>query len=86
MIQKIFIPQDKRLQQLVNFLSYVEFTPEDHLEGWTAIFPNATSNLVISLGEQINFNQASTDGSLYASCSSTVAMQPRTGMQFIAAQ
>ena len=86
MIQKIYIPQDRRLRQLINFLSYVAFTPEDKIEGWTAIFPNATSNLVVSLAGKINFNNSAADSSLYASCSSTVAMLPQNGMCFMAVQ
>lgn len=86
MIQKIYILKDKGLRQIINFISYVEITPEDHFDGFTAIFPNATSNLVLSLENTIYINHSLTDCSLYASCTSTVAFLPYIGMKFMTVQ
>lgn len=86
MIQNIYIPTNPALQQVVNFLSYVEITAEDKIQGCIAIFPNATSNLLISLDEKILINHNLTDSSIYASCSSTVAFRPYVGMKFMTAQ
>ncbi len=86
MIQKIYIPKDHGLRQIVNFLSYVEITSEDYFEGFTAIFPNATSNLLLSLNKDIYVNHSLTENFLYASCASTVAFQPYIGMAFMAVQ
>ena len=86
MIQKIYIPRNNHLRQVVNFLTYVEFTKEDPFEGWTAIFPNATSNLILSLDDRIQVNHTAVDCSVYASCSSTVAFHPYPGMKFMTVQ
>ncbi len=86
MIQKIYIPKDKGLRQIINFISYVEITSEDHFDGFTAIFPNATSNLVLSLDKDIYINHSLTEHSLYASCASTVAFLPYIGMKFMTVQ
>lgn len=85
MIQKLYIPNDARLRQLVNFMSYVEITTGDQFEGFTAIFPNATSNLMFSL-DQHPVNQSASQGSLYTSCASTIAFSPYIGMKFMSVQ
>lgn len=86
MIQKIYVPQDAKLRQIVNFMSYVAFTSEDHFEGWTAIFPNATSNLMLSLHDGIDVDLTRTDSAIYISCSSTVAFRPYIGLRFMTVQ
>ena len=86
MIQRIYIPKDFKLRQVVNFMSYVEFMPEDHVDGWTAIFPNATSNLLISLHDSVSINQTEIYHSIGISCSSTVAFNPKIRMKFITVQ
>ncbi|MEM1336133.1 MAG: helix-turn-helix domain-containing protein [Bacteroidota bacterium] len=86
MIQKIYIPNDPKLRQIVNFMSYVEITPEDAIEGWTAMFPNATSNLFISLSDKIAVDHTTTDSAIYVSCSRTTAFKPFIGFAFIAVQ
>lgn len=86
MIQKIYIPSHPALSQIVNFLSYVEITAEDKLEGSMAIFPNATSNLLFSLEDKIHVQEKLLDSSIYASCSSTVSLRPYVGMKFMTVQ
>ena len=86
MIQKIYVPQNAKLRQIVNFMSYVAFTSEDHLEGWPAIFPNATSNLMLSLDDDIDVNFTPTDSAIYITCSSTVAFRPYVGLRFMTVQ
>ena len=86
MIQHIYVPRDARLREIVNFMSYVEFTLEDHLEGSTAIFPNATSNLLLSLYGEIDVDLTQTVSSIYITCSSTVALRPYAGLSFMTAQ
>ncbi|MCW5518086.1 helix-turn-helix domain-containing protein [Muriicola sp. Z0-33] len=86
MIQKIYIPTHPALFKIVNFLSYVEITAEDKLDGSMAIFPNATSNLMISLDEKIRVDESLVDTSIYASCSSTVSLRPYAGMKFMTVQ
>ena len=86
MIQRIYIPKDFKLRQVVNFMSYVEFMPEDYVDGWAAIFPNATSNLIISLHDSVSINQTEIYHSIGISCSSTAAFNPKTGMKFITVQ
>jgi len=70
----------------VNFLSYVEITNEDNIAGFPAIFPNATSNLLLSLNDKIKIGKQSTYNSIYASCTSTVAFCPYVGMKFMTVQ
>ena len=70
----------------MNFLSYVEFTAADDIQACTAIFPNATSNVMISLHDPIQVDNSPVSTSIYASCSSTVAFSPYQGMKFMTAQ
>lgn len=86
MIQKIYIPNDPRLFKIINFLSYVEITHEDKIHGFSAIFPNATSNLMLSLDEEISLSGNLVQKAIYASCSSTVAFRPYAGMKFMTVQ
>lgn len=86
MIQNIYIPTDPRLFKIVNFLSYVEITDEDNINGFPAIFPNATSNLMLSLDDEIRLNGNLVQKAIYVSCSSTVAFRPYAGMKFMTVQ
>lgn len=86
MIQEIYIPRSAKLRQIVNFMSYVAFTAEDHFEGWTAIFPNVTSNLMLSLHDDIDVDLTPTDSAIYISCASTVAFRPYAGLRFMTVQ
>ena len=86
MIQRISIPCSFQLRQIVNFMSYVEFTDSDNVDNWTAIFPNATTNFVITLNDKIQLNHSWESHSLYASCASTVAIKPFVGLQFVTVQ
>ncbi len=86
MIQNIYIPTNPKLFKAVNFLSYIEITNEDKIEGFPAIFPNATSNLLLSLDDKISLNGDLIKNSIYASCSSTVAFRPYAGMKFMTVQ
>lgn len=61
MIQKIYIPRNTHLRQVVNFLTYVEFTKVDPIDVWTAIFPNAPSNQGISLSEFLQHQAKDSD-------------------------
>jgi AraC-like DNA-binding protein len=85
-IQNIYIPTHPALFKIVNFLSYVEITAKDTLDGSMAIFPNATSNLIISLDNKIKVQENLVGTSIYASCSSTVSLQPYAGMKFMTVQ
>ncbi|HBU79351.1 MAG TPA: hypothetical protein DEF18_14730 [Muricauda sp.] len=86
MIQQLHIPKNPALSQVVKFMSYVELTHEDMVEGHTAIFPNATTNILFSLDEQILVNKTSSAHSIYTSCSSTVFFKPYAGMKFMTIQ
>ncbi len=86
MIQEIYVPRDARLRQIVNFMTYVAFTPEDYFEGRTAIFPNATSNLMLSLHDEMDVDFTPTDSAIYISCTSTVAFRPHVGLRFMTVQ
>jgi len=86
MIQKIHIPKHPALSQVVNFMTYVEITSDDLVDGRTAIFPNATSNLLISLDDKVLVNQLSSNNSIYTSCSTTVHFSPYLGMKFMTVQ
>ncbi|MBO6830035.1 helix-turn-helix domain-containing protein [Allomuricauda sp.] len=86
MIQQLHIPKNPALSRVVKFMTYVELTKEDILDGWTAIFPNATTNMMFSLDDDILVNQTSTVNSIYTSCSSTVFFKPYVGMKFMTVQ
>lgn len=86
MIQQLHIPKNPALLQVVKFITYVELTQEDILDGRTAIFPNATTNILFSLDEDILVNQTSSSNSIYTSCSSTVFFKPFEGMKFMTVQ
>jgi AraC-like DNA-binding protein len=86
MIQQLHIPSNPALSQVVNFMTYAELTKEDIVDGWTAIFPNATTNMMFSLDDDILVNQTSTVNSVYTSCRSTVFFKPYVGMKFMTIQ
>lgn len=86
MIQRLHIPKNPALSQVVQFMTYVELTREDILEGRTAIFPNATTNMLFSLDEDILVNRTSSSNSIYTSCSTTVFFKPYVGMKFMTVQ
>ena len=86
MIQQLHIPKNPALSQFVKFMTYVELTQEDILVGRTAIFPNATTNILFSLDEDILVNQTPSSNSIYTSCSTTVFFKPYDGMKFMTVQ
>ncbi|MEC8831315.1 MAG: hypothetical protein VX772_03065, partial [Bacteroidota bacterium] len=86
MIQHLHIPKNPALSQVVKFMTYVELTQEDILDGRTAIFPNATTNILFSLEEDILVNQTSSSNSIYTSCSTTVFFKTYVGMNFMTVQ
>ncbi len=84
MPQQIHIPKNPKLRQIVNFIAYIDLDEQHLTDKWIAIFPNATSNLSISLtGEKLWLNNTRKSSILGTSCSSTVAMKHVRPLKFL---
>ncbi|NKB33252.1 MAG: helix-turn-helix domain-containing protein [Pseudomonadales bacterium] len=84
MNQKIHIPKNPILKQIVNFIAYIELDSKIENYNWIAIFPNGTSNLCISLSsEKLSFNTDQEFSMLGASCSSAVALKRNNSLKFL---
>ncbi|WP_422860254.1 helix-turn-helix domain-containing protein [Flagellimonas sp. S174] len=86
LIQKLYIPNSHQLRQVINFFSYVEFQERDSSEDWLSIFPNATTNMAICLGDKMEFPTGHGDNGVSIVCTSIANLRVATKLRFVTIQ
>ncbi|WP_424961561.1 helix-turn-helix domain-containing protein [Ekhidna sp.] len=86
MIQDLYIPKSKRLQQVINFMSYAEQQPTDPCEDWLSLFPNVTTNIAICLSDHIEFKDTKRETGVSTACTTTVSMKCTHNLRLVTVQ
>ncbi|RKN77021.1 helix-turn-helix domain-containing protein [Ulvibacterium marinum] len=87
MIQKIYFPKNPLVRQIVNFFSYSEFDTDKLIDNWLGIFPNATANIAISLGDDLlHTNNSKNKSFISAACTKTLALKRTKNFKIISIQ
>lgn len=87
MIQRIYFPKNPLVRKVVSFLSYSEFDSDRLIDNWLGIFPNATANLAISLGDDhIPKDNSRTKSFVSAACTQSLALKRTKNFKTISIQ
>ena len=78
-------PVNPDVSQIVKCIGYVEMEKSDPISGWFGLFPNASSNLTISLDHRapISYHNTSEKAVVYASWNSPVALKQTRSLRFV---